>query len=914
MEWLSNLNFATPAALWGLAVLPIIWWLLRFTPPRPQSVKFPPLRILLILKSEDETPDKTPWWLLLLRLAMAAVLIFAVAHPLLRKSVTSQQNSGPLLIIIDDGWAAAKTWVKRQQALQTLLEEARDANRIVLVATTAPSLTKLDIKSMAAADALNLTRALQPQALNTDRIKLLEKLKAQRLSVANVTWLTDGVDAGSAQQFAEGLQKLFGQNLTALTLGDNELPLGLAKPVIDGADIKITVLRSPTGAQTARVRATAGNGRVLAELPVDFLSKPTATIKFGLPIELRNEIQSISIIGENHAGARQLLDDRWRRKTIAVQTGVTQEAAQPLLSPLHYVNNALVPYADLREPHSPLELKAELEAGLSMLILADIGKMPQESHDAVVPWIEKGGVLLRFAGPRLAAATDDLMPVGLREGNRNLGSALSWETPQTLHPFTEKSPFAGLNIDSRVTISRQVLAEPDTDLAPKTWASLSDGTPLVTAVKRGKGLIIFFHVTANADWSNLPLSVTFVEMLQRLVDLAPAAGSNVAADERNSTTSDFAPRLVLSGSGDLITPTTTIAAIPVGQFDNTKATEKSPPGLYASNGQERAINLDLKETDLSAITTVNLQKLKLPETKNLAPQLFIAAALLFLADCLAALALGGAFTRRLRSASTTITALFVLGMFTVYSPPANADDQTDLQAAIETHLAYVKTGDAEIDTNSLQGLKGLGLVMADRTSAALGDPVGIDIESDNLVFYPLLYWPVTEQAPALSDATVQRLDSYMKNGGTVFFDLRDNGSDFASESGASEALKRILNKIDIPPLEPVPENHVLTKTFYLLKKFPGRYEGGPLWVEAQNADTSTNTSDGVSGVIIGSNDYAAAWALNDKGEAMNAVIPGSDRQREMAFRVGVNVVMYALTGNYKADQVHIPALLERLGQ
>jgi Domain of unknown function (DUF4159) len=371
---------------------------------------------------------------------------------------------------------------------------------------------------------------------------------------------------------------------------------------------------------------------------------------------------------------------------------------------------------------------------------------------------------------------------------------------------------------------------------------------------------------------------------------------------------------VLSGSGDLITPTTTIAAIPVGQFDNTKATEKSPPGLYASNGQERAINLDLKETDLSAITTVNLQKLKLPETKNLAPQLFIAAALLFLADCLAALALGGAFTRRLRSASTTITALFVLGMFTVYSPPANADDQTDLQAAIETHLAYVKTGDAEIDTNSLQGLKGLGLVMADRTSAALGDPVGIDIESDNLVFYPLLYWPVTEQAPALSDATVQRLDSYMKNGGTVFFDLRDNGSDFASESGASEALKRILNKIDIPPLEPVPENHVLTKTFYLLKKFPGRYEGGPLWVEAQNADTSTNTSDGVSGVIIGSNDYAAAWALNDKGEAMNAVIPGSDRQREMAFRVGVNVVMYALTGNYKADQVHIPALLERLGQ
>ena len=154
----------------------------------------------------------------------------------------------------------------------------------------------------------------------------------------------------------------------------------------------------------------------------------------------------------------------------------------------------------------------------------------------------------------------------------------------------------------------------------------------------------------------------------------------------------------------------------------------------------------------------------------------------------------------------------------------------------------------------------------------------------------------------------------MKNGGTIFFDLRDAGGDFGANSGNTNALKRILAKLDIPPLEPVPESHALTRSFYLLKTFPGRYESGALWVEAQNAGSPTNNSDGVSGVIIGSNDYAAAWALNDKGEPQNAVIPGSDRQREMAFRVGVNIVMYALTGNYKTDQVHVPALLERLGQ
>jgi hypothetical protein len=236
-----------------------------------------------------------------------------------------------------------------------------------------------------------------------------------------------------------------------------------------------------------------------------------------------------------------------------------------------------------------------------------------------------------------------------------------------------------------------------------------------------------------------------------------------------------------------------------------------------------------------------------------------------------------------------------------------------MKEALETHLAYVKTGDDDIDQTSDKGLKGLGLILADRTSAILGDPVAINIETDDLVFYPLLYWPVTEAANAPGDAALARIDAFMKNGGTIFFDLRDNGGDFANNSGTSEALKRILAKLDIPPLEPVPENHVLTRSFYLLKEFPGRYAGGALWVETQNADTASN-SDGVSGIIIGSNDFAAAWALDDKGEPINAMIPGNDRQREMAFRVGVNIVMYALTGNYKTDQVHIPALLERLGQ
>ena len=134
-------------------------------------------------------------------------------------------------------------------------------------------------------------------------------------------------------------------------------------------------------------------------------------------------------------------------------------------------------------------------------------------------------------------------------------------------------------------------------------------------------------------------------------------------------------------------------------------------------------------------------------------------------------------------------------------------------------------------------------------------------------------------------------------------------------------LRNILSSLDIPELEPVPREHVLTKTFYLLRDFPGRFNTGQTWVEAlpredddEAASRPARGGDGVSPIIITSNDLAGAWAMRPDGQPMLPLTPGEPRQREFAFRAGVNIVMYTLTGNYKADQVHAPALIERLGQ
>ncbi|HUE45257.1 MAG TPA: DUF4159 domain-containing protein, partial [Aestuariivirgaceae bacterium] len=188
-----------------------------------------------------------------------------------------------------------------------------------------------------------------------------------------------------------------------------------------------------------------------------------------------------------------------------------------------------------------------------------------------------------------------------------------------------------------------------------------------------------------------------------------------------------------------------------------------------------------------------------------------------------------------------------------------------------------------------------------------------------IVFFPIIYWPVTPEAEVPSPQALARIDSFMKTGGTIFFDTRDADSDLSSITGqvgpSTLALRRILENLDIPPLETVPPEHVITKAFYLLQSFPGRWDDGRLWVEASQGVLGVEgRADGVSSVIIGSNDYAAAWAVGSGGRPLYPVVPGGERQREFAYRTGLNIVMYAMTGNYKADQVHVPALLERLGQ
>ena len=208
------------------------------------------------------------------------------------------------------------------------------------------------------------------------------------------------------------------------------------------------------------------------------------------------------------------------------------------------------------------------------------------------------------------------------------------------------------------------------------------------------------------------------------------------------------------------------------------------------------------------------------------------------------------------------------------------------------------------------GLVGLSEALRARTSVEPGAPVGIDIDTDELAFFALIYWPLTPAQQTPTAATVGRLNAYLRHGGMILFDSRDQQLTIGGTGPSGDVLRRVVGALDVPPLTHVPPDHVLPKSFYLMQDFPGRWAGGSVWV--QQPDSRVN--DGVSPIILGSNDFAGAWALDEFGRPMFPAVPGGERQREMALRFGVNLVMYALTGNYKADQVHVPIILQRLGQ
>jgi hypothetical protein len=924
---LGPIVFLAPWLLAALALLPVLWWLLRAVPPAPVRQAFPGVRLLLGLDDPERIPDRTPWWLMVLRMLALAAAILAFSAPVLNPRQGG--STAPLVVLLDGGWGDAPDWPARSSRLADALDETARTSRPVAVLSMATPPPAEGPPLRAAQDWSERLATVAPRPWTPDRAAWAAWAEAQDAGFETL-WLTDGLGDGAEDRLARAL--LDRGPVTLVRPAEDAI--ALTPPRLEGGELVVTAVR-PEGDGARPVAVTAvgpdpsGIERPLGLAEGEFAAGETeTTLKLDLPVELRNRVSRVALAEDRSAGGVALADDSVRRRKVGLMSGRSGGEAQELIDPLHYLRNALQPFAEVIEAPLPDMLRAAPD----VLVLADVGSLGDAERQAVTEWVEKGGLLLRFAGPRLAASgagqlqADPLLPVRLRAGGRSLGGAMSWGAPRRLQPFPETSPFAGLALPDDVDITAQVMAQPDPDLPDKVLASLEDGTPLVTGAPLGEGRVVLVHVTGNADWSNLPLSGLFVRMLERLT--LSAGGGPLEPEALEGST--WQPLQVMNGFGDL-GPPSLVAGVPGARLAAEPPAEDMPPGVYASGERRAALNVLRPGDRLAPLAPlpggVTVEALDRPQEVRLGPWLLAAALGLLALDVLATLALGGRLGAR-RAARMAA----VLLAFTALAAPAPGQaqaqpEQTDaeiLPAVTDTVLAFVQTGNARVDAASRAGLRGLSEALYSRTAIEPGEPVAVDLERDDLAIFPFLYWPVVEGQRMPSDAAYARLNDFMRHGGMILFDTQDAqlGGDAGASTPNGRVLQRIALRLDVPPLEMAPADHVLTRTFYLLQDFPGRWTGAPVWVEAAAQVEEVegmpfrNLNDGVTPVVIGGNDWAGAWAITETGEPSYPVGRGlsGERQREMALRFGVNLIMYVMTGNYKSDQVHVPALLDRLGQ
>ncbi len=925
--------FTAPWLLLVAAALPVLWILLRAIPPAAVRHRFPGVALLLGLKDQEAETATTPWWLLLLRCLAVLALIVGFAGPIFNPA-KGGGDRGPLLVVMDGTWAEVPDWDARRDQAQTALQAAARQGRVTAFVSLTDPLDDATIAFQPGLGAATRAGGTRPAAWEPDYdllTRLPQGAEFSTLWIASpVAW--PGQSAAMAQLADRGDVTVVGHTAPVITLG---------QPQRDGGQVTVPVQRLNADAPaTVSVTATGttpgGDVQVLAQADAVFAqSDARTTATFDLPAEVLARLTRFDIAGLRHAGAVALTGDSLHRQEVAIFTGAAQAGeGAALLAQDHYVRQALVEDTDLLTG----TLQDMLQANPDVILMTDMADVP--SPVDVVEWVLAGGRLVRFAGPQLAAAEaarsddDPLLPVRLRAGGRTLGGAMSWGAPKRLRAFAPGTPFDGLTPPAEVTITSQVLAEPGPDLPQAVIAELEDGTPLVTQADVGDGTITLFHVTANAQWSNLPLSGLFVDMMDRLTLQSRAGLDTLPAEALLQVQS------VLAADGS-VSPGDDRAAVPVAAV-LAGTTVQAPPGIYALDDGAVGDGASQRGGDVFPISPLpqgGIAPVALPAgvvagagvdstAVPLMPYLLMLALALLAVDVVATLLLTGRVGRAVR-AMPIVLAAFLLpqggqGQEAQVPQTQSTDDAAAIAFSTEVVFAHVITGDARVDGATLAGLRGLSDILFQRTSVEPATPVGIDLARDELAFFPLIYWPVTPDFPTLSDGAVNRLNRYLRSGGMIVFDTRDGNVAGLGQGLTPEgrALQRIARRLELPRLEPVPQDHVLSRSFYLMQDFPGRHMGGRVWVEAAPNTAQAdgigfrNTNDGVSPIIIGGNDWAGAWATDEFGAPMFPVGRGfqGDRQRELAARFGVNLVMYVLTGNYKSDQVHATDILERMGQ
>ena len=616
-------------------------------------------------------------------------------------------------------------------------------------------------------------------------------------------------------------------------------------------------------------------------------------INLSFPNGIFNQIKSIKIVGQNHAGARYYFDDFSKKKNIAILNSNESYKESPLLSPIYYLKKAL---------NSKHNVKVEkindiIKQSHSTIIIPETEEIPNAFEKKLSDWLLEGGTLIRFSGKRLAEKKSKFLPSkDTFRRIRNIEGQLTINKKLFISDFEKDSIFYGLSIPKDITINKQLVFNAFPERV-KVLAKLNDNTPLVSMIKYGAGEIILFHIGANNDWSNLPISSLFPDMLNRVLLFSK--------NHNSSNFKNLSLNREIDGFGNLVSPKKIVTMNSFDKLKTIKPSLDTPPGQYENNQISIALNLstNINQYETEKTNSNVLSNYTFKNTKDLSSTILKIILAMFILDILIIIVIKNSvnfsniFTKKKDS---LVLILFFLTL-----------SELDSLSASETNLAYIKIEDTQINNISENGLETIRNLLITRTSINPKAVIGLDIKSDYIYSYPFIYWPLTKNLLSIKKPEIIKIKNYLNNGGIFFFDIIGfSRKDLNLKGKKFKEIRRFLDEIGANELSIIPKEHTLTKSFYLLNKFPGKWDNRILFVENSNLQYK----DGVSSIILGFNDWAKAWALDSNNLPLFPVVPGGERQRELSYRFGINIAMYALTGNYKSDQIHSKSILERLGK
>ncbi len=897
---IGNIVFQNPYFLILLLTFPFFWKYLRSSPLPPSLVKFPAIILVSNHKSIDNTPEKNSFFILLLRILIFIILVLVLSKPKFGKINHSKFEQ---LVIIDNSWTSSANWNDRKSKIKELLKSYKFSNfNFTIMSTTQHSKNDiLNVTTNNYEEAKEFLHKLKPFPWEPNYELVKKNLKNKEKNFDSVFWFTESIINIEKKKLYEFLKQ---DNLFIVSSLNENLPPILKLNTQSNETYEFEITHLDEGISNGFIDAYDKNRRLLFRFKYNEKFEKDGeffktNVNLVLPVYLKNKVDFFQVNSIRTPSTVVYLNKWEKNKLVGLSTLNSNKNIQELDKGNYYVKKALEKNYKIVEDN----LENLLAQNLKIIYIDDSYLIEKSLEKKLLTWLKNGGTLIKLSGKKLIRELNlgnenffDFTFSLLKESS-NLGKNLSLKNFLKIREFDNRSPFFGLVIPNEIKIKKYIQSNVKKSENIETLANLENGASLISAMNFGKGKMILFHVPCNLDWSNLCFSYLFVDLNERIIN------SIKGFKEENERI--LKPYLSINGFGELEKPyPESLNIIKNLVQKQVKVKYDKPPGLYKDSNGIYALNLsdsldyNFKKFEFEEkIFSINTLNHKGSDLQNI---LISIVFILFILENLFIMISKQAINFNIKK---NFKFLFVFLLI-----PTNliATEKSIFSLVSSNKIGYVITKNKNINEINENGLISLSNFITQKTAAIMELPEPIDFYTDELYYYPLIYWSIIDENTNLDENEIKKINNYTKNGGLLIIDCKTQLNNILPDD-CLKIFRNIFPLNFFSKFKVLNNSHAISKSFYLLNSFPGR-RNNKVFVTSNESQKS----DKGASIVLSNNHWTDSWALNKDKDFLFPLLDNIENQRTLSFRFGLNLLIHSLTGNYKTDQVHVPEILKRI--